>query len=67
MKELFKVGDTVYHDYSGNIGEVHEIRDNPDGYNYFVRFLEHEDDLVPSMKDWFKAEVLRHAPKDKDS
>lgn len=63
----FKEGDTVYHTHSepGTVGEIHEVRDDPSGYDYFVRFINEDDGshgAVPVAKDWFKEEVLRRKP-----
>lgn len=59
----FNVGDTVKHDYAepGVIGEIHDVRDHPNGYDYFVRFINEDDEThgaVPVAKDWFKEKVL---------
>ena len=33
----FKVGDLVRHNYSTQYeGEIHDVRNDPSGYNYFV-------------------------------
>lgn len=50
-KLRFKKGDKVTHNYAGELGEILEIRDDPKGYNYYVKFL--------TRTDWFKEEVLR--------
>lgn len=57
-RHKYKEGDTVYHDYSGYIGEIHDVRDDPNGYDYFIRFVEYEDDSVPVAKDWYQEKVL---------
>lgn len=57
-KHKFKVGDIVTHDYSGYEGEIHDVRDDPKGYDYFVRFVD-GDNPVPVAKDWFKESILR--------
>lgn len=58
----FKVGDLVGHNYSQEYeGEVHDVRDDPLGYDYFVRFIDPNDSTngnVPAAKDWFKEDVL---------
>lgn len=58
----FKVGDIVGHSYSKEYtGEVHDVRNDVNGYDYFVRFIDENDDsygAIPVMKDWFKEEVL---------
>lgn len=50
-KLRFKKGDKVTHDYSKELGEVLETRDDPKGYNYYIKFQ--------TRTDWFKEEVLR--------
>lgn len=58
----YKIGDTVYHNYSGYIGEVHDVQTEANGYDYFVRFLQHEDDSIPVLKEWFQEKVLVLTP-----
>lgn len=55
----FKVGDFVKHDYSDEyeVGEIHDVRTDDRGYDYFVRF-QREDNPVPVAKDWFVEAVL---------
>lgn len=58
-RHKFKVGDFVTHDFSANwLGEIHEVRNDPNGYDYFVRFVDEDDDPVPVAKDWYKESVL---------
>lgn len=61
-RHKYQAGETVYHDYSVCIGEILEVRDDPQGYDYFVRFLKRENDSVPVAKNWYQENVLTSSP-----
>ena len=52
----FTIGQGVTHSFSNEKGTILEYRDDPQGYNWLVEFVDSKN--VTITKDWFKKESL---------
>jgi hypothetical protein len=61
-KHKFKIGDIVTHDFSSNFTcEIHDVRNNREGYDYFIRWIDPDDEnqgAIPIAKDWYQESAL---------